>query len=104
MSSSTKHVNKKAVKVFQFWFCERCQSRIEIEKAPALDLELHRDDPNDLARVVDNFGLKIVCKKCGHDKFVKKEFEIPLQDMVEKELAKQVKEYTTNNQNPTRRI
>jgi hypothetical protein len=60
-------------------------------------------DPNELNKALLNVGFKLSCKTCGNTIFIKKEFEVPVENMVEKELEKQIKEYMSNNQNPTRR-
>jgi hypothetical protein len=102
MSSTTKQVNKKAVKVFHFWFCSKCLQKIDMSKLQvALDIPF--GDPNDLSKNLEPIGFKLCCKLCDNTTFVKKEFSIPIEDIIEKELEKQLKEYTNNNRNPTRR-
>lgn len=102
MSSTTKHVNKKAVKVFKFWFCSRCLQKLDMDMSQ-ICLDIPFRDPNELSKHLEKVGFKLSCKVCGNTTFVKKEFAIPIEDIVEKELEKQLKEYMSNNQNPTRR-
>jgi hypothetical protein len=102
MSSSTRQVNKKAVKVFQFWFCSRCLQKVDMAMSQVC-LDIPFRDPNELSKALEKIGFKLSCKVCGNTTFVKKEFSIPIEDIVEKELAKQLKEYMSSNQNPTRR-
>jgi hypothetical protein len=71
--------------------------------ASSLDLFGHYEDPNVFSNALAKIGLKLTCKICGNTVFVKKEFEVPIEDIVTKELEKQIKEYTSNNGNPTRR-
>lgn len=97
-----KKVNKKIVKVFQYWFCSRCLQRVDMSFS-RISLDIPLDNPNELNRNLEKGGFKLSCKGCGNTLFVQKEFSIPIGDMVDKELDKQVKEYTSNNQNPTRR-
>jgi hypothetical protein len=60
-------------------------------------------DLNFINKKLDEVGLKFCCKVCGNATFVEKEFDIPIEDIIDKELSKQLKEYTSNNSNPTRR-
>jgi hypothetical protein len=97
----TKQINKKTYKSFEYWFCANCLQKLDMEKVFALDI--HTSDPNSLNKTMNQLGLKIVCNKCGHDKFIKKDFLIPIEDMVKMELEKQLKAFTKESENPTRR-
>ena len=71
------------------------------ELQTSLDIPFY--DPNFLNKNLDTVGLKLCCKACGNATFVEKEFDIPIEDIIDKELDKQLREYTNNNRNPTRR-
>lgn len=102
MTGTIKHVNSKVIKVFKFWFCSRCLQKVDMAKLQtSLDIPYH--DPNVMSKNLDIVGFKLCCKTCGNTTFVLKEFNIPIGDIIDKELDKQLKEYTSNNGNPTRR-
>jgi hypothetical protein len=71
---------------------------------PSLYLDIPFEDPNEFSFFLERGGFKLSCKTCGNTTFIKKDFEVPIEDIVEKELAKQVKKYLNNNIDPTRRI
>lgn len=96
-----KQINKKTYKSFEFWFCSQCLQKLEMENVFALDI--HTSDPNILNQTMNKLGLKLACKKCGNETFIRKEFLIPIEDMVKNELDKQLKAFTKESENPTRR-
>lgn len=99
MTFKMKKVNKKRVKVIGYWFCSRCLQKLDVTK-----LEYWVDMPlSDVMRILESYGFKITCKACGNTTFIKKEFTIPVEDLAQKELDRQLKEYLSNNSNPTRR-
>lgn len=102
MTAKIKKVNKKKVKVYQFWFCSRCLQRVDMDTANVC-FSIYFKDPNELRKHLEEIGFKLSCKVCGNTTFISKEFSVPIEDIVAKELDKQLKEFTSNNQNPTRR-
>jgi len=97
---SSKQPQKKQEKIVPLWFCSKCLQIIKMEIAFQRDLFPHQGDPIQIQKALKDIGFDLICNKCGNKEFIKKEFTIPIEQLVQDYFAKEVKKFIKEKKNP----
>lgn len=96
-----KNIKDKTFKVFKFWYCTKCYQELNLSSFFARDISY--GNPNDLQKALEGTGLKIICSKCGNTSFLEKEFAVPIDNLIIKDLKIKRRKFLRNKINPSLR-